>query len=322
MSTTAPRPARPIFTGREDRVLAGILSLCFGLMFFSFQDATFKFLSGEYSVLQLLTFRSITSAPLLAAFIYWRMGINGFRTDHSWLHAGRCTLLLLAFLSFYSALAVLPLADVVALFGAAPLFITALAGPVLGEKVGVRRASAIGVGFAGVLTMLRPGSALFDPTAVLGLLAALAYSGSALLTRKLGRLEATTRLALYSNMSFLVGCGGGLMVVTALAGMPADGELVSPLLHPYVHPPPIDLALMLGTGVTSLGGVVLVARAYQIAPVSTVTPFEYSYLLWAIPIGYIGFGEIPATTTLIGAGLVVAAGIYIARREAMLSRTG
>ena len=80
-----------------------------------------------------------------------------------------------------------------------------------------------------------------------------------------------------------------------------------------------DLALMLSIGIVSLGGFILVPRAYQIAPASAVTPFEYTYLLWAMLLGFAFFDETPSSTTLLGAALVVAAGVYIARREAVLA---
>ena len=129
----------------EQNVLAGIAYLCIGLMFFSGQDAVIKFLAGDYSILQILFMRSLAATPVLALILYYRHGTDGFKTARAKLHAVRCVCILTAFICFYSAVSRLPLADVVAIFGAAPLFITALAGPVLGEQVGIRRWSAVGV---------------------------------------------------------------------------------------------------------------------------------------------------------------------------------
>ena len=146
----------------KGHVLAGIGCLCLGLMFFAGQDAILKLLVGDFSVAQLLMMRSLTAAPLLAAYLLWRWGRWGFVTPRPGLHAVRCSCILVAFLCFYTAVSRVPLADVVALFGAAPLFITALAGPVLGEKVGPRRWAALVVGFLGVLFIMRPGTASFN----------------------------------------------------------------------------------------------------------------------------------------------------------------
>lgn len=312
-STAPSQAAEP-----ESRVLAGIGCLCLGLLFFSGQDAVIKLLSGDYSVLQILFMRSLAATPVLAVILFWRHRWDGFKTRRGGLHAIRCACVLVAFTCFYSAVSRLPLADVVALFGAAPLFITALAGPVLGEKVGIRRWSAVGVGFVGVLVMLRPGSGVFDPFALLAATAAFAYAISALMARALGPGEPGGLIGFYSNLTFLVGCGIGVVVMTALYDPATSSH--TPISLPYRSAPMGDFLMMLSIGFITLFGFILVPRAYQIAPASVVTPFEYTYLLWAILIGYFLFDEVPTGTTLAGAGLIVAAGIYIARREARLAR--
>ena len=298
--------------------LAGIVCLCLGLVFFSAHDAVIKSLTGDYSVLQLLMMRSLTATPILGLLLWWRHGIQGFATTRTGMHAIRCLCLLCAFMCFYAAVSRAPLADAVALFGAAPLFITALAGPVLGERVGIRRWSAVCVGFVGVLTMLRPGTAEFNPITLLAAIAAVFYAGSALTTRLLGRSEPSVRLAVYSNVAFVLVFGTALAAATIFSD-PGPGP-VSPLWHPYVDPMGRDLWVMLAIGLVALGGFLLVPRAYQIAPASTIAPFEYTYLVWAMLIGYAIFDEVPRGTTLLGAALVVSAGIYIARREGALSR--
>ncbi|MBT6276723.1 MAG: DMT family transporter [Chromatiales bacterium] len=303
----------------EDRAVAGIACLCIGLFFFACQDAVVKGLADRYSVTQILLMRSSTAAPLLAAFVIWRYGFAGFRSPNAKLHAVRCSLVLVAFLAYYVAVSSMALVDVVALFSAAPLFITALAGPVLGERVGVRRWCAVGVGFIGVLIMLKPGSSVFNPMALLGMFAALAYSGSALIARRMGAKEPSALIAFYSNATFVCACGLSVIFVTNFAVPLGIEDSTFPLWRPYVAPGD-DLALMMSIGLVTLAGFVLVPRAYQIAPASTVTPFEYTYLLWALLIGLTFFDEVPSDATLTGAALVVGAGIYIARREARLAK--
>jgi len=291
------------------------------LVCFSCQDAVIKLLAGDYSILQLLLMRSLAATPVLALFLYCRHGWDGFRTSQGKLHAMRCVCILAAFICFYTAISRLPLADVAAIFGAAPLFITALAGPVLGEQVGARRWSAVGVGFIGVIVMLRPGSEVFEPMALLAVVAAVAYAASALAASAMGPGEPGGLVGFYSNVTFILGCGLGLLVVTTVTGpVPAEqiGQLAPPA-RPYVTPPPDEFALMAVIGFITLGGFILVPMAYQIAPASAVTPFEYTYLLWALLIGYFLFDEVPAATSLVGASLIAAAGIYIARYEATLA---
>ena len=302
------------------RNVAGIACLCAGLMFFAVQDAVIKTLIDDYSVLHLLLMRSIASAPLLGIFLYWRYGRSGFATTRPLLHLARACLTVFAFLSYYIAVSAIPLVSVVALFNAAPLFITALAGPVLGEHVGVRRWCAVAVGFVGVLVMLQPGSDVFEPVALLGILAAFCYSCSALIARTMGPSESSVLMAFLSNSSFVVVCGVGLATVTLMRAEPTVELPDVALLRPYLQPTLVDLGLMLLTGLITISGFILVPRAYQLAPASIVSPFEYTYLLWALILGLVFFGEQPSGITLIGAGLVVSAGVYIARREAVLAR--
>ena len=306
----------------EQPVLAGIACLCAGLMFFSAQDAVIKFLAGDYSILQILFMRSLAATPVLALFLYFRHGRAGFKTSQGKLHAIRCLCVLTAFICFYSAVSRLPLADVVAIFGAAPLFITALAGPVLGEQVGLRRWSAVGVGFIGVIVMLKPGSGLFEPIALMAVVAAMAYAASALAARALGPGEPGGLVGFYSNLTFIVGCGLGLILMTIITGPIPAGEIgqIAPAARPYITPPTGDFILMSTIGFITLFGFILVPRAYQIAPASVVTPFEYTYLLWAMLIGFFLFDEVPSTTSLAGAALIVGSGVYIARREAVRAK--
>jgi drug/metabolite transporter (DMT)-like permease len=299
--------------------IAGIACLCVGLMFFAVQDAVLKTLVDDYSVLQLLFMRSLASAPLLAAFLLWRHGIGGFATSRPLLHLVRCLLTVTAFTCFYLAVGAVALVDVVALFNAAPLFITAFAGPVLGERVGWRRWCAVAVGFVGVLVMLQPGSAGFNPVVLLGLVAALSYSVSALIARTMGPAESSVLMAFFSNLTFLLVCGSSLLVLRALRTGASFALPDIALLRPYLAPVGMDLALMLCAGLITITGFVLVPRAYQLAPASVVSPFEYTYLLWALIIGMLFFDEIPNAASLTGAALIVTAGVYIARREARLA---
>jgi drug/metabolite transporter (DMT)-like permease len=304
----------------DSRPVAGIVSLTVGLMFFAVQDGMVKTLIGDYSVLQILAMRSVTAVPLLLIIVMWGRGLSGLRTANPRLHLARAAFIICAFLSYYLAVSRLPLVDVVALYATAPLFITALAGPLLGEQVGRRRWAAVAVGFAGVLVMVRPGSDVFEPFALIGLCAALAYSFAALIARRIGPGEPIGYIALFSTGSFLIVCGVAIIAVTLVEPAFAPDSRLVPLLMPYISPSHDDLIMMLLLGLVTLSGFMLVPRAYQIAPASVISPFEYTYLLWALLIGVFIFDETPSDSTLAGATLVVASGIYIARREAKLAR--
>lgn len=304
---------------RKSRALAGITCLCVGVFCFAVQDALVKQLLSTYAVLQILLVRSLVSGAVLGVFILCSRGLSGLRTAHPRLHALRCAFVFFAFTSFYTAVGELPLADVVALFGAAPIIITALSRPVLGEHVDSRRWCAVIVGFIGVLIMVKPGANVFNPTALLGVFAACSYAGSAITVRYMGDQEPPSQLAFFSNMTFVIGCTVGLALVSIALEPSADPQTLSPLMRPYASAPRADLMLMLAAGIVTISGFVLVPRAYQLAPVSVVSPFEYTYLLWALLFGFFVFDEIPSLTTAVGASLVVAASVYIARRAARVS---
>lgn len=297
----------------SERPALGIAFLCAGLLFFAIQDAIVKGLVDAYSVPQLLMMRSLTAVPLLALLVFYVSGLAGFRSAKLPLHLVRAALVIIAFMSYYTAVAAIPLVDVVALFSTAPLIITALSAWLLRESVGLQRWIAVGVGFIGVLIMLRPGSGLVAPIAGLGLVAACAYAGAALIARRLGSGESSVLIAFYGNTAFLLVCGCLLAMSTWLEQVVGITLPDTPLLGSYVHPPLDETLIMLTTGLVSLSGFILVPRAYQVAPASVISPFEYTYLLWALLIGWVIFAEVPSGATLIGAALVVVAGIYVSR---------
>ncbi|MEM7403801.1 MAG: DMT family transporter [Pseudomonadota bacterium] len=296
-----------------ERPALGITFLCCGLLFFAVQDAIVKGLVDDYSVPQLLMMRSLVAAPLLAIMVFYSGGLAGFRSPQLTLHLIRAALVIIAFMSYYTAVAAIALVDVVALFSTAPLLITALAAWLLRERVGTRRWLAVGVGFVGVVVMLQPGSGVVEPIAGLGLVAAGAYACAALIARRLGSGESSVLIAFYGNTAFLLVCGTLLASSTWMEKVAGVTLPDTPLLGSYVHAPPGEMLVMLATGLVSLSGFVLVPRAYQVAPASTISPFEYTYLLWALLIGWLFFAEIPSGATLVGAALVVSAGIYVSR---------
>lgn len=312
-------PVTLIASNRKSQALAGITCLCVGVFCFAVQDALVKQLLSTYAVLQILLIRSLVAGVVLGLFILSSRGLPGFRTAHPRLHALRCAFVFFAFTSFYTAVGELPLADVVALFGAAPIIITALSRPVLGERVDSRRWCAVIVGFIGVLIMVKPGADVFNPVALFAVFAACSYAGSAITVRYMGNKEPSSQLAFFSNMTFIIGCTVGLALISISLDPSVDARALSPLMRPYASAPRADLMLMLTAGVVTISGFVLIPRAYQLAPVSVVSPFEYTYLLWALLFGFFVFNEVPSVTTAVGAGLVVAASVYIARREARVS---
>lgn len=260
-------------------------------------------------------FRSVLAIMLLAA-IGWRVeGRRAFTTRRPGLHMLRGLLGVVSYTSYYMAFAVLPLAEAVALFFAAPLFLTALSVLVLGEQVGARRWSAVAVGFLGVLVILRPGAAVFEPAALLSVLAALAYAAMQMVTRRLAANDSGICMSVSINVCYLlIAVASGLIVGGSVPPADLHPSLVF-LVRPWVMPGMTDFLLMSSLGFIAAAGFFCLTRAYSVAPASVVAPFEYSMMLWALLWGLLFFGEIPQGVVLVGVALTAGAGLYVLHRE-------
>lgn len=296
--------------------LRAIAFILVGVSAFPIQDVVIKKLSGRYPLLQLACVRCLVSIWPLAGLAWWERGPAGLWTRRPWWHLARASLGVLSFTSYYMAIAALPLAEAAALAFAAPLFLTGLSALILGERVGADRWLAVGVGFVGVLIVLRPGSALFEPAALLAVGSALSYACSQTITRHLGRTESGATMALASTVMFLV--------VALLSRLVMGSHGTGAGLHPslaflsrdWVWRGWGELTLIAAAGlVAGIGGYSLV-QAYRAAPAGTVAPFEYVMLLWAVLWGYLFWGDVPGPRTVGGVTLTVGAGLYVAHREA------
>ena len=306
-STTAP-----------DAPLRGMALLTLGVCIFVSQDVIIKELSGGYPVHEMLWIRCITGLPFVL-LLAWRQGNPAaFRVHRLALLRG--LLHFISFTCYYLALAMLPLAEVVTLYYANPLFITALSVPFLHEKVGPRRWLAVLVGFAGVVVVMRPDVAAIDPAMILALASALFYGASMLVTRAGGGRVPSTGFAIHSMvMLFLLSSVIGLTVGDGRYMGDGTG-LFAFLLRPWLMPTGWDALLLCAIGPISAAGFLLLAEAYRIAPVSIVTPFEFSSLPVAVLFGFLFFGDLPATATWIGLTMILGAGLYIVHREAVQGR--
>lgn len=193
------------------------------------------------------------------------------------------------------------LAEMHAIFASFPLVITALSVPMLGEQVGWRRWIAVTIGFIGTLIIIQPGSGDFNVYVLLVLTCVLMFATYNLLTRKVSREDHFETSLVYFG------------VVGLAASM-----LVAPFYWQEVNASQATWLLVIS--ITSIIGHLLLIKALQLAPAVILQPFNYFVLVWAIIIGYFVYGEILETTALLGAGLVVVSGIYIARREYKVTR--
>jgi drug/metabolite transporter (DMT)-like permease len=298
----------------QDRTAQGIVFLCLGVFTFTIQDAIIKNISGIYPVTQVVAIRSLVALPILAGIVQVEIGLKAlFSPRAGWLTL-RAFTLFLSYTTYYLAFPVLPLAEAVALFFTAPLLITVLAGPVLAEKIGWRSWAAITVGLAGVVIMLRPGTALFEPAAVLSLLSALLYAAAALMTRRLGIAEKASVMTFYSVWVYLAAAIGLAVLLQGAEISTTSHPSLSFLLRPWGKPTGSDFLLMAACGVIAAIAMTLLTNAYRAAPANIVAPFEYTGILWLPLWGFMFFSEIPRWTTALGALLIIASGIAVLRQ--------
>lgn len=291
----------------------GILYLCFGVFIFSLQDAIIKQVSGGYALTQVVCIRSCIGFPILLVLVQKEVGWRALWSKDVMNLALRAFIMFGAYAAYYMAFPALPLADAVALYFTVPLFVTALAGPFLGEHIGWKVWAAVVLGFAGVLVMLQPGSGLFEPAALLSLLSAALYGTAMLMARKMGNRLPTSIIAFHQNAFFLVGSGLAAWVLHLLGIVNASHPSVAFLVRPWIMPTAMDTLLIAICGVVAATGTMFLTAAYRVAKSSTVTPFEYTGILWAPLWGYLFFSEVPKFTTFVGAAVILVAGLLAMR---------
>jgi len=306
---------------RQNIAGLGILFVLIGVFCISINDLLIKQLSGGYPLHQIVFARSGIGILFSLMIVQYEGGLGILRTAQPWLHTLRGLLIVVANMTFFLALAVLPLADATALFFAAPLFITLLSIPMLGEKVGPLRLGAVAIGFGGVVIMQRPwadAGALEVSRIVLLLpvLSALTYALNQLLTRKLGVASKASAMAVYIQATFIL--VSLLFFVVAGDGRFADGATnrsVIFLLRAWVWPAEPDMWVFAGLGLNSAIIGYCLSQAYRLADAATVAPFEYIGLPLAVFWGFAVFGDLPVFEVWIGIALILASGLFVFLRE-------
>lgn len=284
--------------------LAGIGFMALGMLGMGGVDAFGKwFVTADYSPVQVIAVRGwmITLVMLI-----WALGSGRRReltTQRPLAHGVRIAVSICGPLFMFTALAHLPLADVTVVIFGSPFVTAALAVPLFAERVGRHRWLAIAAGFIGVTVAMRPGSELFRPEILFAVAAGISFAAINLTARWLRDTETTFQLVF-----FLM---AGIAVIASLA-------------LPFVwRPMPLaDLALFGGMAAATLFGYIFMTRAFVVAPVGVVAPFEYTVLIWAVIWGFVIWGELPGAWVWTGAGVIVASGFYLLHREAKSAKIG
>ena len=288
--------------------LIGIACLCLGALIFSLQDSAIKAISHGEAVTLAIVFRAFVSLPILASMIAWQGGIRTLRDSQWKLLIIRGAILMVAYTTYFMAFPALPLAEAVALYFMVPLFVTLLAGPMLREHVSWKSWAAVGLGLVGVFVVLQPGTALFNPAALLSLVSAAAYAFSMILARKYGAGTSALVMSFYQNAVYLVLAALIAGVVATLHIEPPGHPSLDFLFRAWAWPNFHDALLMGFCGVVAAFGSTLLANAYRVGEASVVAPFEYTGMIWAVTFGFLFFAEVPRATTLLGMGLIAVAG--------------
>lgn len=277
--------------------LMGTAVLCFSLV-----DATAKWLTGGYDPWQIV-FLSRIVPIVLAIFLAYRETGNAFNfyTRFPKLQILRAALTVPMIWCFFTGLASMPLAEAITIAFAAPLFITILSRPILGEQIGRRRWSAVALGFVGVLVALRPGFGGLGIGPMLVVISAFAYALSMVLLRRFAGQEPTHNIFFYGSI--------GAFVVAGFSSIPI-----------WIQPDAIDWGLFLLVGVWGVFGGYAVIRAYRLGEASMLAPLEYTALIWSIIFDLWLFNLTPIPAVLVGAAIIIGSNVYIAHREHQLRK--
>ena len=273
----------------------GILLMLLGMFLYVSNDVLGKWLVATYTVGQILLLRSTTGFLLLVPSIV-KHGVGTVaRPKRPWLHVVRTILLTGEVAAFYWAASLLPLADVVTFYMATPIFVAALAGPLLKEKLDWQRWVAILLGFAGVVISLRPSSSTLAWPALIAIGGCFVFSLSLIVTRTL-REAPSIVLVTWQNAGALL---FGLLV--------APWNWVTPTLE--------DFLLMCLLGIVATLAHLSMNKSLKLAPASAVAPYQYTQIAWAMVLGFLVFGDIPDLYLIAGSGIIILAGLLLYWRE-------
>lgn len=290
-------PAATVAAERPQNIPLGITYMLVGILLFSINDTLGKWLAGTYPPPQILLLRSLASIVLILPVLARRGFASVFAVERPWLQFIRALIASVEVALFYWAVHYLPLADAMTYYLAGPIYVTVMAALFLGEQVGWRRWSAVIAGFVGVVIALGPSAASFGWPVLIALTGSIFYAVFIVFTRVLRGTSDLVMAAWQLGISVVVGA-----VAAPAAWRPFAGWG--------------DALLLLALGIGSLGGIVFVNRSLTVAPASVVVPYQYTMIVWAALFGYLAFGDVPGMATLIGAAIIVLAGLFIYFREA------
>lgn len=293
---------------RPDAPFKGVCLIIFAVFLMSLQDAIIKYASADLTLWQLYVLRSLLALPVLGAIAGLRR--NAFGTLSAslgyWVTL-RSGLLVLMYVSLYAAIPVLPLSTLAAGFYTGPLFIAVLSAVLIGEPVRARGWFAVGIGFSGVLVIMRPGTGDLSLLVLLPVLSGLFYALAAIVTRDRCQHDTPVALAISLNLALLI--TGFAFSLLLLAWQPGEAFLSPFLSGTWTAMSVREWGLVTVLAVLMVGIGVGLAAAYQSARPVIIATFDYSYLIFSTLFGFALFSEMPDLQTVIGMGLIAGAGL-------------
>ncbi|MFN0043809.1 MAG: DMT family transporter [Alphaproteobacteria bacterium] len=282
----------------HSRIARGTFWMLASIATFSIMDTIAKYLSADYPTAVIMWIRHLSQGIFVVGLLARHGGFSSLRSARPALQIGRASCNILSTFLFIYALAFVGLADAIAISSVGPLMLTALSVPLLGEKVGIRRWSAVFVGFLGALIIVRPGLGTMHWAAMLFLVAAFLNALFQIGTRKVSAADSVATTLFYTTAT-------GLVMTT----------LAVPFF--WVDVPGWVWALLIGQGLLAGAAHLFQNRAFALAPASAIAPLTYASLVAATALGFAVFGNLPDRWTIIGAFIVVGSGFYVIYRESV-----
>ena len=271
--------------------------MLFAVALFALMDAGLKLLSPHYPPLQVATLRGLSSLPLVLVWVLCTARLGSLLRVHWPLHLLRGALGIGMMFGFVYGLRTMPLSTAYAITFIAPMLVTAMAVPFLGEKVGPRRWTAIAIGLVGVLVVLRPtGEGVLTTAGFAVLVAALGYAVSAITVRVLARTDSTQAITFW--LLALMALGAGALAWPDWVPLRAE--------HAWI---------VGGIGIAGAIGQYAITEAFRLGEASLIAPLEYTALVWGVALDLALWGVLPDAITWLGAAIIIASGLYLIRRE-------
>lgn len=282
---------KPVYSG----VMIGVVFMLTSEVFWVAMNAMIKYLSDDFSTVQLLFFRNLVPVPAMLILLVVTGKLSTLRTNEPFTHLSVGLIGAAGMAALIFSLSSLSLSQTISITYAAPLMITALSVPMLGEFVGVKRWTGVLVGFLGVVVLARPDAGI-NPIILLLLASTMCFSVVVILRRRLSKTHESSVIVFYFS-SIVVVCAGVFL--------------------PWFwhQPSPVEWVLLLIMGTFALGAQFCITQAIRYAPVSVTASLLYVSLVFAVAIDILYWGVTPDRTTMVGAGIIIAAGLYVIYRE-------